>query len=187
MLQISYKPIPTAQLQNFFRYLYYAKNDPNQITFRWTIWTILFSFAFPLYKVKMKNIEIIQFVPFSSWPFEGQGELHSLYNERREGRNKIHTMESRHHVRSNSVTFGNVRFWHALDVLDYCLCKRQSTLLVSCPSKIGTIREYWSVLCLLSDKIVELFDSRQPLQQLKMSSKNGGKDQGIILTRFLRG
>lgn len=182
MLQISYKPIPTAQLQNFFRYVYYAKNDPNQITFRWTIWTILFSFAFPLYKVKMKNIEIIQFVPFSSWPFEGQGELDSLMirggigGEEQNTLGKINTKESRHHVRFNSVTFGSVRFWHALDVLDYCRCKRQSTLLVSCPSKIGTIREYWSVLCLLSDKIVEVFDSRQPLQQLKMSSKTGGKD-----------
>ena len=170
MLQISYKPIPTAQLQNFFRYVYYAKNEPNQITFRWTIWTILFSFAFPLYKVKMKNIEIIQFVPFSSWPFEGIG------GEEQNTLGKINTKESRHHVRFNSVTFGNVRFRHALDVLDYCRCKRQSTLLVSCPSKIGTIREYWSVLCLLSDKILEVFDSRQPLQQLKMSSKTGGKD-----------
>lgn len=47
----------TAQLQNFFRYAYYAKNDPNQITFRWTIWTILFSFAFLFIRSRMKTMK----------------------------------------------------------------------------------------------------------------------------------
>lgn len=84
------------------------------------------------------------------------------------------------------MKFGDVRLWHALDVLDYCRCKRAIDASSVLSFKNRHL-EYCIVFCLLSNKIVELVDSRQPLQQLKMSSKTGGKDQGIILTKLLRG